>query len=163
MVTIISSAINTGKSTYMRRLFSQQPGADGFVCIKTFIDDVHTGYNLLHLPSQDQICFIRKLDYLEPDWHEACVIGENYSFNQAGFDFAEKLAKNAISRQIPHFFLDEIGPLELQGKGFANIFRHLLRSKIDLTVAVRAHLLEKVCKEFNLADYKVIGPWEPGA
>ncbi len=163
MVTIISSAINTGKSTYMRRLFSQMPEADGFICIKTFTDDVHTGYNLLHLPTEAQICFIRKLDFLEPDWQEACVIGENYSFNQAGFDFAEKIVEAAISRQASHFFLDEIGPLELQGKGFARIFRRLLKAKIDLTVAVRIHLLDKVRSEFKLDDCKISRPWELGA
>lgn len=163
MVTIVSSAINTGKSTFMRKLFADMTGADGFVCIKTIHNDIHTGYNLLHLPSARQISFIRKLPFIEPGWREIYQIGENYSFSETGFEFAQQIVDEAISKKVSHFFLDEVGPLELQDKGFAEIFRRLLKEKIDLTIAVRSHLLDKVCEKFNLTDYKILTPWNLGA
>lgn len=147
----------------MRKLFAEMTGADGFVCIKTFTGKTHTGYNLLHLPTGQQASFIRKLDYLEPDWQEACQIGENYSFNRQGFEFAQKIVDQAIANKASHFFLDEIGPLELQDKGFAEIFTLLLRARIDLTIAIRSSLLDKVREKFSLENCHIIKPWQSGA
>ena len=54
-------------------------------------------------------------------------------------------------------FLDEIGPLELAGEGFAGLFRHALASRCRIVVAaVRKSRLAEVIDEFRLAGAVVI-------
>ncbi|MEW6712832.1 MAG: nucleoside-triphosphatase, partial [Candidatus Riflebacteria bacterium] len=134
MISIVCSDINTGKTSWMRQHFTTRQNADGFLCIKVFAESRHIGYNLLHLPTGQECKFIRKLTDLENDWQEICQIGENYSFDARGLAFAEKIAENAIERETGLFYLDEIGPLELQGKGFADLFNKLLQTDIELLI-----------------------------
>ncbi|MFZ5952383.1 MAG: nucleoside-triphosphatase [Candidatus Rifleibacteriota bacterium] len=159
MISIVCSDINTGKTSWLRQDFTTRQNADGFLCIKVFAESRHIGYNLLHLPTGQECQFIRKHPDLENDWQEICRIGENYSFDARGLAFAEKIAENAIERETGLFYLDEIGPLELQGKGFADLFTRLLLSNIDLMIAVRKPLLEKVTSRFALKNPLIIEPW----
>ena len=163
MIKIVCSEINTGKSTWMRKDFERHPKADGFVCIKAFLNDVHIGYNLVHLCSGRTRIFIRKLGYLERNWQEVYQIGENYSFCKQGFEFADEIALQALDRKATPFYLDEIGPLELQGKGFAKLFQNLLDHRPDIVVAVRKPLLTKVVEAFSISSFELVTPWEDGA
>jgi nucleoside-triphosphatase THEP1 len=156
MITFVTAEVNSGKTTWMRQDFESQNNADGFLSVKTFKNGFHSGYNLLHLGSGEMRSFIRKPGYLEKNWNEVFRIRDVYSFNRNGFDFAEHIAQQALDNKIELFYFDEVGPLELHGKGFNRLFRKMLTSDINLKVVVRKTLLKKVCENFKIKDFKVI-------
>lgn len=54
-------------------------------------------------------------------------------------------------------FLDEIGLLELEGKGFSRALRYLLsEGKASLTITARDAYLESVISYFSIPDPEII-------
>src|SRR4051812_30226637 len=85
-----------------------------------------------------------------------------YRFSSASFSRAEAelaVALSEASKKRGWLILDEIGPLELKGQGFAGVIRQILRLDPypNLIFVVRENLLEEVMKHFQLKneDWKV--------
>lgn len=163
MIKIVSADINGGKTSWMLKDSQKNPRADGFLSIKTFAGEVHSGYDLLHLKTGARQPFIRKISHLESKWDEAFCLADYFSFHKKGFPFAEKVALQAIEEKSTPFYFDEVGPLELKGRGFANLFLRLIESKIDMVVAVRCFLVDDVKKTFSLDDVEIVKPQAFGA
>lgn len=153
MIKIITGPINTGKSTWLEKDFNTNSNADGFVCRKVRVNNEHIGYEIVHLTNGESRHFIRKIDHIPEKWNEAFRLGMHYSFNKEGFDFANKITEEALSKGVKCFYLDEVAHLELKGQGFANILRRILDAKIDLVLVVREALVEKICETFGIKDY----------
>lgn len=157
MITILTGTINSGKSTWMLEDSPLHNNSDGFISIKSFNEKIHTGYDLYRPLTQEQVPFIRKLSYLPPGWLEAEKIKDAYSFSKEGFDFAAKIVDYALSQVAkPRFYLDEVGFLELSGRGFAPHLKALLKAEVDLVIAIRDFLLEKALKEFAIEKYELV-------
>lgn len=140
----------------MRNQYNIKKKGDGFICIKTFHEGTHSGYNLLHLSTNREKEFIRKTQFIPEKWNESLRIANLYSFNSNGFEFAESIAKQSIKKNLSPFYLDEIGPLELEDKGFSSIFKNLLEADLELIVAVRYFLVSDVIKHFKISNYTEI-------
>lgn len=158
MIKIISGTINSGKSSFMRNTYATQTNADGFICTKVYADNLHIGYDLERLSNGHKTPFIRKADHRPANWNEAARIGKMYSFCTEGFVFAEMIVNEALSNKIECFFIDEIGPLELTGKGFSRLLNTLLEQNIDLVMAVRESILQEVIQYFHISDPVIVQP-----
>lgn len=156
MIKIISADINAGKTTWLRENFARENKGDGFLSIKTFVEDVHSGYDLLHLRTGNRQPFIRKVTHLEKNWQEAFCLASFFSFHKKGFPFAEEIAREALRERVAPFYFDEVGPLELKGKGFAPLFKQLIDAKVDLIVAIRFFLVDEVKKTFEINDAEIV-------
>ncbi len=158
MIEIVTGPINSGKSSWMLADFARHDSADGFICVKVRENDIHTGYDLLRPLDNSRQPFIRKIDHRPPDWNEVAIIGRHYSFCHEGFAFAEMIADQAIKNQVCTFFLDELGPLELSGKGFAPLLTRLLHNPINLVLTVRETLVSQIAERFALRQPRTFKP-----
>ncbi len=158
MIKIITGPINSGKSSWLLKDYKKKTNADGFASVKVRVNGEHIGYDLIHLNTGDSCQFIRKPDFIPEKWNEAFRLGMHYSFNQEGFDLAQKITDEALLNKTKCFYIDEVAHLELKGQGFANILRRILDSKIDLVLVVREHLVEKICDSFHIKEYEIIKP-----
>lgn len=156
MIYIVTGPINSGKTSWILRDFNNHPGADGFACKKTWETGQHTGYDLFHLPTGLSCPFIRNPGHLPPDWEEAALLDNRYSFSSAGLLFARHLTQNAILNHASRFYLDEVGPLELNGGGFSHLLEALLGAQIDLVVVIRETLITQIVERFQIESYTVI-------
>ena len=87
------------------------------------------------------------------------VIGR-FIFDQDAFDTAVGWLNDHLEDPSLQFIiLDEVGPLELSGKGWNFWLRNVLLSLGDtsLILVVRESLLEDVITAYALIDYKVVG------
>ena len=159
MIKIITGPINTGKTSWLLKDFKTKNNADGFACLKVRINGEHIGYELQHLTTGEKCQFIRKINYIPEDWNEAFRLGMHYSFNKEGFEFANRIANEALAKGVKCFYLDEVAHLELKDQGFANILRSVLDSKIDLNLVIREALVDKVCEKFEIKSYEIIKPF----
>ncbi len=148
MVTLIVGPINSGKTTQMAALHREK-GGDGVLCPKFMESGVHRGYDLVHLATGETLPFARFSDSLPKNWHEAFTFGP-YSFSTRGQEKAAEIIEKAIEAGISPIFIDEIGPVELQGQGFAPLLRRLLQGEQDTIVSVRDFLLEQIINFFEI-------------
>ena len=79
-----------------------------------------------------------------------------YRFSAAAFTRAGVILMEAMGRQ-PILVVDEIGPLELQGKGFAHVVRALIQHLSGtLVLVVREELLQDVKDYFQIPQAKIV-------
>jgi nucleoside-triphosphatase THEP1 len=80
-----------------------------------------------------------------------------YSFLQSTFDWAKEQLQQAMENKPRYMVLDEIGPLELNGKGLEPMVSTILQNyerseKHHLILVVRENLLDDVISHYNLQD-----------
>ncbi|HRY30284.1 MAG TPA: nucleoside-triphosphatase [Elusimicrobiota bacterium] len=87
-----------------------------------------------------------------------------FRFSKSGFEFAkESLLRRAAGSIV---FVDEIGPLELAGEGYAETLENLLHADAAaLYLVVREGLVQDVTKKFKISQYTILRPpaWEDRA
>lgn len=80
---------------------------------------------------------------------ETLAIGR-FVFSKAGFNKAIQIIRNAINNE-GWLVIDEIGPLELEGKGFYTIVNEILTMRKNKTIlVVRKGMVEKVKDRFMI-------------
>ena len=147
MITIITGEIDSGKTSYLKKLYEKDSKGDGILSLKHYEADRCIGYDLFHLKSKEQVVFIRLKSQLLGSWNEKLKIGK-YSFSCEGFAFAEKVLKNIDEGPV---YIDEIGPLEiLDKKGFYKRLKELINQNIDLFITIRSTLIDALHDEFEL-------------
>ncbi len=152
MVTFIAGPVNSGKTTRMAALYKEK-GGDGVLCPKHMENGTHRGYNLVHLTTSESLPFARFTDSVPIKWDEAFRFGP-YSFSERAQEKAAKIIESAIQTNTSPIFLDEIGPVELEGRGFAPLLRSLLNSERNAIVSVREFLLEQIINFFEIKNYQ---------
>lgn len=79
-----------------------------------------------------------------------------FVFSKNGFNKAIQIINAAICKTQAYILIDEIGPLELQGLGFASILKKALATKnITLILVVRDKLILEVINNFAIDTQKV--------
>jgi nucleoside-triphosphatase len=87
-----------------------------------------------------------------------------YTFYQSAFDEGSRIISHALSRKPDWLIIDEIGPLELQGKGFHDILQTVLPQYTrsggtgNLVLVIRDSLLKQVCEHYQIVDYQLLDP-----
>ncbi len=153
MVTLIAGPVNSGKTTRMAALYREK-GGDGFLCPKYMEKGIHLGYNLVHLKTGKNLPFVRTGTAIPGDWDEAFRFGP-YSFSEKAQKQAATIIETSIESGTSPIFLDEIGPVELENRGFAPLFRTLLKSEITIYVSVRDFLLEQIIEFFEIKNNQI--------
>ena len=155
MIFLITGAVNQGKSTYLLNLYQRLSQGDGFYNRKIYDQNRFIGQEIIHLATGEARLLSIIDGFQSPKWCEECHYGR-FSFSKEGLDFGRNIIHNALSRQIQPIFIDEIGPLEICGKGFSKILTILLSSSIELYLVVREKCLDSVLNKFEITDYNII-------
>ena len=154
MVTIITGGIGAGKTTRMLSLYKQTRQGDGLALPKIYSGETYVGQRLLRLSSMDGPVFSIREGHIPPGWTEACRIGP-FSFSQEGLTFFDAAAEEIYRGGISPVYLDEIGPLELSGRGFDPWLRRFLAADRALFIAVREGSLQAVLKKYEIVEYRL--------
>ncbi len=154
-INIITGGINTGKTKKLLSTYHEIGQGDGFIIFKVFDGGLYIGQRIMRLSTSESENFSFKEGFIPINWDEEYRY-DVYSFSKKGLMFAHKTISDILERGIDPVFIDEIGPLELQKKGFFNIFRALIKMEKDIYVTVRSSCVENVIKEFKIGKYKMI-------
>jgi len=153
MVTIVTGNIHDGKTTAMIDLFEANKG-DGFVSIKNMEEDYVKGFDYLQLSIKRTGPLATK-EKIEP---VRDILGP-YFFNEEAMSYIELQLKELVAEGISPLYLDEIGQLELDGKGFYNIVRWVIdhmKEHLMLYITVRKPFVDQMIELFELKDVKII-------
>jgi nucleoside-triphosphatase THEP1 len=105
-----------------------------------------TGYDALDLSTGDRVALCRT------DVPDQLLSAGQFSFFPEGFEFGFRVLLNNRHREHPDLvILDEVGPLELDGKGWAPALSEILAGDAQLLLlTVRPKLVDRVCRQWHL-------------
>lgn len=155
MIVIITGKIDSGKTTKLVSVYNESNSGDGFIIKKVYKQENHIGQDILRLSTWTRKPFSLMKSLVPQHWDEALCYGP-YSFSAQGFSFANSIITDALQMNSEPLYIDEIGPLELQGKGFSDILTLALASRKSLYITVRETCLHAVTEKFDIHQYEVM-------
>ncbi|MBU0559350.1 MAG: nucleoside-triphosphatase [Bacteroidetes bacterium] len=147
-VIIISDKIKTGKTTRLMRWCSEQKNIDGI------LQPVIEGKRFFYRISS------RTLKQLEVDEGKNVTEIGKYKFSNDAFDWARKILIESFETNIDYLTIDEVGPLELKGKGLEPAVSKIISNRNvfqgKMIFVVRENILAQFLEHYKLADeYKI--------
>ena len=152
MIFLLSGPVHSGKTTLLKRAVrefkDQGVKIDGFLSEAVFSGKKRIGYDLLDLREDRSNPLLRIAG--EEEWQR---IG-SYFFISSGIEKAEKIILRSGEAQI--CVVDEVGPLELEGRGFwPALERVLLPPSTNFLIVVRETILENFMDILGKTDARV--------
>ncbi|MGM0441942.1 MAG: nucleoside-triphosphatase, partial [Elusimicrobiota bacterium] len=138
-ITIVTGPVGSGKTTRLQNIVSgyrdNQKSISGIVAPAIFKDGHKVGYDVVDINSGKRKVLART----NRDFNSGFTVGK-YNFSDNAFDFATDILNHARAGET--VFLDEAGPLELKGKGYAGCIEKLLKMELsEFYVVVRKSCL----------------------
>lgn len=158
MIYIVAGDIDSGKTARMFNLYQKMrpEEADGFISPKVYQDGCFRGYEIVRLSNGEKRVLAGLAGAGAPEFTDYFQY-DRFLFSREGFQFGETLLRNLLKdAAIKNVFIDEIGPLELQGLGFHDILLEALQSSRDIYLCLRSSCLESVLTRFAITDYKLV-------
>ena len=158
MIRIVSGPIDSGKTARMQQRYAacRANTAAGFLSTKIFAGERFRGYQICSL-ADGQTAPLALLEEEYTDQFEPTFQFDRFIFAQAGFELGASIIENLLAAGFGgEFFIDEIGPLELSGRGFAEALGRVLQAGNDLTLSVRQSCLAEVVAKFGIEQYLVL-------
>ncbi len=152
MIFILTGPVHYGKTTTLKRIIQQVERkklvVDGFLSEAVFKGQERIGYDLFDLKGKKSIPLIRRAG--KEGWQR---VG-SYFFVPTGLEEAQQIISRSKDADI--CVVDEVGPLELSGKGFWPALKPILFPPLTtFLIAVRKSILEEFLSILDEADTKV--------
>jgi nucleoside-triphosphatase THEP1 len=153
-VFIVNGAIGEGKTSFVKNLINEfrRKGidCDGIVSERIVDNGITTGYDLVHISSGKRTRFLR----LEGEYGNE-MIGR-FSICREGVNEGEMILKQLSGKQGHVIVIDEVGLLELEGRGWSVFVTGILSEKKNhLLMTVRTNLIDDVRLKWNPVNCKV--------
>ena len=154
-VIIISGDVQQGKTSFLIKLESglREKGikTSGFFAKGVHNASGRIGYDLVNISGGQSCEFIRNKP--ANDWYRH----GKYFFSPEGISFGKKILENAWLQDPDLIIIDEIGPVELKGRGWADELEKLVNEvRITQLWVVRKPLLKRVIRQWNIGDVLII-------
>lgn len=154
-IIILTGDIQEGKTTFLIRiaelLKSNRIKLEGFLAKGVHDSTGRIGYDLEAINNGEQMQFIRNTP------SEGAFRHGKYYFNESGMEFGRELLNKNSLKGADLIVLDEIGPVEMKGKGWAGEIERLLSQlAIPQLWVVRRTLLKKAMRQWNVGDVMVV-------
>jgi nucleoside-triphosphatase len=152
-IYILTGAIQTGKTTTLLKWAAGRNDVYGILTPvvngKRVFMDIRSGEQFDMEAAPDDVAVLS--------------VGK-YKFSKKSFDRAAEIIITGSRAGIGWLVMDEIGPLELEGKGFSETLKKILRAENiqNLVLVVRSSMLEKIMEYFKLAE-KTVQIIHPGS
>ncbi len=146
-IYVLSGPIRSGKTSALLRWSADQKSIGGILT-----PDINGERVFLMLP-ENQI-----LPMLANSGEKEVLEVGRFRFSKNSFQKAIQCIYRCIEEKKEWIVIDEIGPLELRGEGFADVLHEILRNQkreFRILLVVREGLVEKVMDYFNLNTEKV--------
>jgi nucleoside-triphosphatase THEP1 len=141
MNLIVTDHVGAGKTSWCRRyidwLSGRKVSIGGILCLGTELNGTRIGYEVLDIRTYERKVFARLTD-------RSNFIGEpagKFIISHDGLAFANQAIRSAIENSCDIVFIDEVGHLELSGKGLLESAKLAYRHSPSTVTVVRKVLL----------------------
>jgi molybdenum cofactor guanylyltransferase len=157
MKLLVLGERGSGKTSWCRKYIHwlRQCGSSvgGILSLAIEKQGHRVGFNALDLLTGEEVPFARLSPYRSFRGGE--VVGD-YTISRDGILFARGAIKRAVENRCDLVVIDEVGPLELCGKGLMPAVELALASPINVLIVVRSSLKEALQKHFPQYDFAVV-------
>jgi nucleoside-triphosphatase THEP1 len=152
MIFILTGPVHSGKTTLLKKLVRElrekKYRLEGFLSEAVWKKEETVGYDLFDLKRERSRPFIRKTG--EKEWQK---IG-SYFFIPQGLAEAEKIILQGKEADI--LVVDEVGPLELSGKGFWPALKQVVFQPLtSFLFVMRINILEGFLAMLGRGEVKI--------
>ncbi len=157
-IILISGKQRQGKTTFLKEIITQLEQAeisfDGIIAEGIDVNGQRKGFNLVHLKTNKTY----PLATTTPT--SGFTQYGRFYFDETVFSKVNKLLTDTTSNFI---IIDEVGPLEIQDKGWSSAIKKLLKTNIPMIWVVRKSLLAPVTNHWQITQAQVfdIGKYTP--
>lgn len=155
MVYLITGKMNSFKTKRTIEIALSLPASDGFVSLKTMNNNEVVQYDLMKLSTKELKTLAIHKSLYHHSFNHPIEFGP-YVFDSAAFDWAEHEIIRMIEHNIATIFIDEVGILEIEGKGFFSSIEKLLRSKLDCYFTIRDQFIPSFLNRFKITHYQIL-------
>ena len=146
-IFILSGPVQSGKSSSLNKWLEGRQDVDGILA-----PIINGQRNLQHISRAEHKNV--QLDKSEQGKYSFWAIG-NHILSQEVFFWAQEILQECASKPLEWLIVDEVGFLELQGRGFEPVLSRILTSESSIKPArillvVREYLVDKVEQHYNL-------------
>lgn len=147
-IYLLSGPVRTGKTTKIMDWATSSKKIDG-ITAPVYLNQKHL-YNL-------KTGVMKNLENVSGCKDEEIIFVGSYKFNPEVFEWGRrKISEASVSNHIDWLVIDEIGLLELDGKGLEPAVSEIISNrenyKFNLLLIVRDSLLEEVFKKYDLYE-----------
>ena len=154
MVTIITGEKDTGKTSYLAEWYRRELRGVGFLSRKVFEEGHFLGYDLVMLPGMRAIPFIRLAgSESEKSLSEDVIRQGRFSFDNTAFQYASCWVNSYPLQEDDPVWMDEIGALELSGRGFDELLRVALMNDWELRLVFRERIFTPLLNSYSISKY----------
>lgn len=155
MVHIVTGKINSGKTGKLAAICQFERRGDGFVSVKEMADGVPVRYLAMRLSTMEERPLLAREGHYPESFDPVQEIGP-YRMSGKVLQWIETEIGKMLDDGVEPIYLDEIGPLELEGGGFAPILSRCLLRGTELYLSVRRDFVEAVVTRFGIRDYDLL-------
>ena len=153
-IYIITGGKHAGKTTFLLKKIAELSISGktvaGIISRGDFVAGKRHNFYAVNIEDKDE-----KLLMSEDNIQDSNKIGKFY-FSEETFNWGQIIIEKAILSTTEVLVLDEVGRLELGGKGWESILSKMLKSDKELYLVFRKeHVLELINK-FSIADYQIV-------
>jgi len=112
-----------------------------------------TGFNVIDLLTGKEAPFARLARLKRFKAGEA--VGD-YTISRRGISFARRAIERAVESRCDWVVIDEVGPLELSGRGLMPAVEAAMASPVDVLIVVRSSLKETLQRRFPEYEFVVL-------
>jgi nucleoside-triphosphatase len=146
-IFILTGSVHSGKTTRLMHWALSQKNIDGIT--QPIVDDKRFIYNIAS----------RTLKLLEAPAgfkdEQVNTIGK-YRFNKEVFEWSQKVLLDCLNKDLSWLIIDEIGPLELGGKGLEPALTNILLARNNfngkILCVVRDSILDQFIAKYSLKN-----------
>ena len=154
-VLILTGEIQQGKTSLLKRLLKELDSEDlpteGFYTEVILKNDERLGYSLTTIHSDESILLCSKSSKTGLKRY-----GKFY-FNEAAIEKGNLILQKAVENNAPLIVIDEVGPMEMSGDGWASSIDKICESSgIPMIWTVRKSLAGKAARKWNVGDVFII-------
>ena len=154
-IIIITGEQGSGKTTFLQEMIFELANNDvqiAGILAEGFWKNYERDYfELIDLKSKNRLLYCQRKP--KDGWEKL----RHFYINPDGQKFGEAALDPGYLKNADIVVIDEIGPFELKGKGWAKAIESILKGLPELTMVwvVRKSLLEEVASHFNIQPLKV--------
>lgn len=144
MIFILTAPVQSGKTTSLLKWSAQRNDVQGI--LTPVIADKRV---FLNVATKEQFA-------MEATGEEEVMTVGKFVFSKTAFDKATQVIRDAVDKE-GWLVIDEIGPLELRGEGFCDVFKEVLtKRKKKLLLVIREGIVNKVIEKFSVIGSEII-------
>lgn len=152
-IFLVTGKVQSGKSAYVRDLVKEAETRlrlSGFIASGTFRNNKRYSFNLVDIVSGES--FLLGLRNNKEHW----IRHKEFYFDPETIRRGEQLIEEGIKKNADLIVLDELGPMELAGKGWANVIQKLEKNfDIAQVWVVRERILSEVKDRWHIPDKNI--------